>query len=82
MSRNDIVCRDVVELITDYLEGALPVKQRVELEQHLVICRGCADHVGQVQATRHVLASLDAHDEVTPEARERLLQTFREWRSR
>ena len=29
MSRNDIACRDVVELITDYLEGALPVKQRV-----------------------------------------------------
>ena len=47
-----------------------------------MICRGCADHVGQVRATRHVLASLDAHDEVTPETRERLLETFREWRSR
>ena len=82
MSRTDIACRDVVELITDFLEGALSVQKRVELEQHLVICRGCADHLNQVQATRRVLSQLDTGDEITPETRDQLLDTFRQWRSR
>ena len=46
-----LVCRDVVELITELLSGALPPQDRARLEQHLLVCPPCTIHLGQVRAT-------------------------------
>jgi anti-sigma factor RsiW len=76
----EITCRELVELVTSYLEGALPETERVLFEQHLVICRGCSTHLDQMRATQRALRSIGtAH--IDPAARDRLLDAFRDWRS-
>ena len=76
----EITCRELVELVTAYLEGALPEADRVRFEQHLVICRDCSAHMDQMRATQRALRSVGTA-RVDPAARARLLDAFRDWRS-
>ena len=46
----DLVCVEVVELVTDYLEGALPDAQAQRLERHLDTCPGCTEYLEQLRA--------------------------------
>ena len=46
-----IECREVVELVTEYLEGALDETTTTELEAHLRLCQGCDDYLAQMRAT-------------------------------
>ncbi len=46
-----IECREVVELVTDYLEGALDPATTTELEAHLRLCEGCEEYLTQLRAT-------------------------------
>jgi len=50
-SHEHITCQEVVELVTDYLETALPVDETVLFEQHLNICEGCVWYVDQIRTT-------------------------------
>jgi len=75
----DIACREVVELLTDFLEGALDRKTRTRVEQHLVLCPGCTEYLRQFRltiATTRRLAKTDLPDRV----KEDLLDAFRHWR--
>jgi anti-sigma factor RsiW len=76
----EITCQELVELVTNYLEGALPEKERVWFEQHLVICRACSTHLDQVRATQRALKGLSS-GHIDPEARAKLIDAFREWKS-
>ena len=51
-------CQELVELVTDYLEGALPRAREAELRRHLAECADCLRYVGQVQQTVRLLAGL------------------------
>lgn len=51
MSGMDIVCREAVEAVTEYLDGALPPRERVRLEQHLIVCEGCLAYTEQLRTT-------------------------------
>jgi anti-sigma factor RsiW len=53
-----IQCRQVVELVTDYLEGVLDAATRLELEAHLAICPGCAEYVHQIQVTLRMVGEV------------------------
>jgi anti-sigma factor RsiW len=55
-----LVCRDVTELTTDYLEGALPRARRLAMSFHLAICRMCRRHLRQVRATVRLLRRVPA----------------------
>lgn len=81
MKRDEVLCREVVEVLTDYLEGALPVEQRVALEQHLLLCEGCANHVEQLRTTIALTGRL-REEEVPPQVMERVLRMFEERSSR
>jgi anti-sigma factor RsiW len=73
-------CRQVVELMTDYLEGALSPVERARFEEHIAGCDGCRAYLQQLRTTRTVLGRLA--DEPVPAAVERdLLEAFRSWRS-
>ncbi|HEX4203260.1 MAG TPA: zf-HC2 domain-containing protein [Ktedonobacteraceae bacterium] len=76
-----LACQEVVELITDYLEGALLPEQRVQFEEHLAGCPGCRQYLEQVRLTIGMLRNL-AHEPVFPETKEELLQAFRQWKER
>ena len=46
-----LICRDVTELTTDYLEGSLPLRRRLAMRWHLALCSFCRRHLRQVRAT-------------------------------
>jgi hypothetical protein len=73
----DISCREVVELVTEYLDGTLAPDVRHRLELHLAVCDQCVRYVGQVRTTARLAAH--AHLEAHPD-RDALLAAFREFR--
>lgn len=79
MTSNELTCQELVELITDYLEGMLPAAERVRFEEHLAVCTGCRNYVDQMRRTIDVLGQL-AEDDLTPAARNELLELFRDWK--
>ena len=78
-SADHMSCQLVVELVTDYLDKALPPDEAVLFEQHINVCDGCIRYVEQIKATAAALGELREED-ISPEARERLLSAFRNWR--
>jgi anti-sigma factor RsiW len=76
---DDLSCRELVELVTDYLERALPLGERLRFERHLAICPGCAAYLRQLDVTRRAVGRLtDAS--LRGDAREELLRAFRDWK--
>ena len=75
-----IACVEVVELVTDYLDGALPDSLRARIDAHLAACRGCTAYLEQIRTTVRVTGRVGA-DDVPTELRDRLLAAFRSWRS-
>ena len=78
-SNDDLPCQELVELVTDYLEGRLPEPQRVRFETHLALCSGCRTYLEQMRQTVRALGRL-SEESIEPEARQRLLVAFRDWR--
>ena len=79
-SRSELVCQQVVELVTDYLEGALSRSQRRRLEAHLANCEHCTEYLAQMRATIRLTGRLRVED-LTPEMQEELTAIYRRWRS-
>lgn len=73
-----MTCRQMVELVTAYLEGHLPEDQRARFEEHLAICDGCQAYVDEMRDTLRALGRLPA-DRLSPQARETLLAAFGDW---
>jgi anti-sigma factor RsiW len=77
---DEVVCQAFVELVTDYLEGALPEDRRDLVEEHLVICDACKTYLEQIEATVEALPDA-VHDEPVPsDTRAALLSAFHDWR--
>jgi predicted anti-sigma-YlaC factor YlaD len=76
---NDLVCREVVELVTDYLEGSMSPADRARFEEHLTGCDGCSIYLDQMRTTIRVTGSLD-EDSIPAEQLEQLTRAFRNWR--
>jgi hypothetical protein len=74
-----ITCNEVVELVTDYLERALPADEMTLFEQHINFCDGCIVYVEQMRSTVATVGRVREED-VPPEAKDRLMAAFREWR--
>ena len=74
-----LVCREFVELVTDYIDGVLPDAERRRFEAHLAECDGCE---GYLEDTRRLVATLHAAPQppADPATREALLRAFRELR--
>jgi predicted anti-sigma-YlaC factor YlaD len=77
----ELTCREMVELVSDYLEEALPDHDRALFEQHLVLCDGCTAYLDQMRRTVALIGRLRDHVIDRP-TRDRLLQTFRAWAGR
>jgi anti-sigma factor RsiW len=73
-------CQTLVELVTDYLEGTLPERDRERLEAHLAVCDGCTRYLAQIRTTIRLTGMLREED-LTPEARDGLLDVYRAWRA-
>ena len=77
----DYRCQDLVEVVTDYLEGALPPSTRARFERHLRRCDGCDRYLAQIRRTIELTGRLTVDDveALGAEARDRLLDTFRDF---
>lgn len=71
-------CREVVELVSEYLEGALAPEQMTRFELHLNLCDGCFSFVEQVRATAAMAGRL-SEDQIPDEMKSKLLAAFRDW---
>jgi len=74
-------CQELVELVTDCLEGALPEADRDGFEHHIEGCTGCGEYVRQMRETIELTGSLTPAD-VSPQAESALLAAFRDWKAR
>ena len=77
--RRDIACQEAVELVTDYLEGALSPAQRRRFEAHLAGCPDCPEYLAQMRAIVALAGSITP-DDLTPRMREEFISVYRGWR--
>ena len=78
-SRRDLVCREAVELVSDYLEGVLSGAQRRRLEAHLAQCPNCPEYLAQIRAVITLAGSVTPED-LTPHARSEFIRLYKRWR--
>ena len=71
-------CRELVELVTDYLERALAPEDVRRFEAHIAVCQGCTHYLEQIRETIRVTGTLTP-DDLTAEAESALLTAFRDW---
>ena len=74
----EMPCQELVEVITDYLEGALSERDRIRFEEHLAVCGKCQEYVKQFRRTIAAVGSVREHD-LDPEVRAGLVEAFRGW---
>jgi anti-sigma factor RsiW len=74
----EMTCRELVELVTEYLEGRLPPRERARFEAHLDECGHCRRYVEQMRGTVRLLGHIP-EESLSPEARDALLAAFRDW---
>ena len=79
MTAGNLTCKELVELVTEYFEDTLPPADRARFEQHLARCAGCTNYLDQMRRTIDMLGKL-TEESIAPQAREELLQIFRDWK--
>jgi len=72
-------CREMVELMTDYLEGTLAAGERLRFDEHIAGCDGCRAYLEQMRKTVRALGRL-TEEEIPQQVKEQLLDAFRNWK--
>jgi anti-sigma factor RsiW len=75
-----LACRELVELVTDYLEDGLDARDRARFEAHIAACEHCSAYLEQMRVTLRVVGHI-APDGLEPEVERELLDAFREWKA-
>jgi anti-sigma factor RsiW len=78
--RRDMVCQETVELVTDYLEGALSQAQRRRFEAHLADCPDCPEYLAQIRAVIALAGSITP-DDLSPRMRGEFISLYRRWQA-
>ncbi|MBX0330722.1 zf-HC2 domain-containing protein [Oscillochloris sp. ZM17-4] len=76
---DDLTCQELVEAVTDYLEGALAPEDAARFMRHLDMCPPCHDYVEQIRLTIRLAGGLHA-DRLAAGERGQLLALFRDWK--
>ncbi len=74
----DLACRDLVEIVTDYLEGMLEPAMASAVEAHLRLCDGCEEYLAQMRATIRLLGRVPLHT-LSAQAKTDLVVAFRDF---
>lgn len=72
-------CQELVELVTEYLEGALPPDDRDRFDSHIAACDGCRKYLEQISVTVTLSGRLTP-EQLDPAAEAALLGAFRDWK--
>jgi predicted anti-sigma-YlaC factor YlaD len=79
MDSQELTCQELVELVTDYLEGVLSAADKDRFEQHIALCRGCTNYLNQMKKTVQLVGSL-SEEQLEPHITNDLLNVFRDWK--
>ena len=79
MTNPAMICQELVEVITDYIEGTLPLSDRARFEAHLTRCSSCRIYLDQMRQTISSVGRLPDED-LPPVMRDDLLRLFRDWK--
>ena len=77
--KSELTCRELVELVSDYLDGSLSRRDRARFEAHIADCPHCTEYLAQFEQTIALTGVLREED-VPPAARDALLEQFADWR--
>jgi anti-sigma factor RsiW len=80
MAQDEMTCQELVELVTEYLEGRLPADKLAAFEEHLKGCNGCNRYIEQIRITIQAVGTLTEND-ITPVAQQKLLHVFQDWKA-
>jgi hypothetical protein len=75
----ELTCSEIVELVTEYLEGGLTVDGRERFEEHVAFCHDCLTYLDQVRETIVTVGRVGVDDELSPALQASLLEAFRGW---
>jgi anti-sigma factor RsiW len=75
----ELTCKEMVELMNDYLEGRLAPAELSDFERHLIFCDGCERYLRQLRQLRTAAARLREED-IPEKTRNALLKAFRKWK--
>jgi predicted anti-sigma-YlaC factor YlaD len=75
----ELTCSEIVELVTEYLDGGLVVADRERFEEHIAFCHDCLAYFEQMRETIATVGRVGVADELSPELQESLLRAFRGW---
>ena len=75
----ELTCQELVELVTEYFEGAMSPAEKARFDKHLEKCDWCKIYLDQMRLTIQTLGKL-TEESIPPRAREELLLTFRSWK--
>ena len=78
MNTAPLTCAELVEIVTEYLEGTMPPALRERFDDHLALCDGCTEYVEQIRETVLALGSI-SEDTLSDPGRQALLDAFRDW---
>ena len=78
---DDMSCKELVELVTEYLEGALSPADQRRFELHMSKCEGCKLYIDQIRLTIKAAGQL-TEDSINPAVKDELLAAFRDWKKR
>jgi len=75
----EITCKELVELVTDYVEGRLPPARRVRFEEHIAFCSPCAVYLDQMRRTITMTGGL-REDDLDDQSRDAMLAVFKDFK--
>ena len=78
--RVEMTCQELVELVTEYLEGTLAPSERQRFEAHLGRCDGCTTYLEQMRQLIAALGRL-TEESIPEQVKQNLLQAFRDWKN-
>ena len=78
---SNLSCQELVELVSAYLEDAMPDAERARFDQHLSICPGCVTYVDQIRETIRLTGEQLREETLTGEMRATLLAEFADWKT-
>lgn len=81
MNAEPLTCKEFVELVTDYLEGAMPPAEKSRFEAHLAVCPGCQAYFQQIRQTVEWTGGI-SEEQIPEEAKGELLRAFRGWKKK
>lgn len=77
---NEFSCQEMTEVVTDYLDDALPPDDHQRYERHVSYCAGCRTYLDQMRVTIKQTGMVAGEESFPPALRERLVAQFRTWR--